>query len=571
MYLILAVLSLLHAVSAAPVTEECNKGDVVFIIDKSGSIGSAWPLQIDALKVMVGNFTVGVDNYQFGAVTFDTYANEEFLLDEHDTADKVKQALDDIIYTGGGTKISEGFLAAREVFDKQGNRPGVRDIAVLFTDGYSSDADDEATLLKNDDVLIITVGVSDGHNAADMEKYASDPEWYFATPSYETLANILPDITASVCEAVDTPSKIQACQSCQNFDSDNYGYMAHEECYKYYLCRRDPDTQAVDLFASMQCAPGTVFNYASGLEGKPCVVISEEDPDCPREQVEVPPNNEYTCPYVQDPNGEDDSFGIMNDGPGSFLPVGSCGGGYWDQDLCTCIGMTGGCLCHLLLDFANDVQDKSCYRGWISNSYPAVEVVASGMYGQGGQFDGLLPAAQNGAHLMSWALNGAFNPCESGGQDKLTVATWFKYTGGTGLKGLVSYCGEEGASFYLTFNANTKTVLGGIDTYEQPLVQVQSGFELESNEWYYVSMVYDSQYVKLYVTHNYNYVACAMGSSSTICEPHDILPQTGCIESKNCGLQIGASGKPWEEDDYFMGFMDDVQILYGAHYKACRG
>ena len=33
------------------------------------------------------------------------------------------------------------------------------------------------------------------------------------------------------------------------------------------------------------------------------------------------------------------------------------------------------------------------------------------------------------------------------------------------------------------------------------------------------------------------------------------------MESKNCGLKIGASGKSWEDDEFFIGNMDDVSDL----------
>ena len=45
---------------------------------------------------------------------------------------------------------------------------------------------------------------------------------------------------------------------------------------------------------------------------------------------------EGPCLYVPDPYGEGE-FGIL-DGE-HFTKAGTCGGGYWDVELCTCIGM----------------------------------------------------------------------------------------------------------------------------------------------------------------------------------------------------------------------------------------
>ena len=89
------------------------------------------------------------------------------------------------------------------------------------------------------------------------------------------------------------------CQMCNDFDTENYGYLAHDECYKYYLCRHDVTSGSVDLFATMKCGPGTVFNSASAKEGKPCVAVSEENPNCPRENDVIPPYGELLRSYYQ--------------------------------------------------------------------------------------------------------------------------------------------------------------------------------------------------------------------------------------------------------------------------------
>ena len=110
----------------APAVGDCPKGDVIFVIDRSGSIGADWPLQVDALKAIVRDFPVGSDDYQFGAVTFSTDAIAEFDLDTYSSADAVRSALDNITYTGGHTNIAAGFFKAREVrqFYKKPKIPG---------------------------------------------------------------------------------------------------------------------------------------------------------------------------------------------------------------------------------------------------------------------------------------------------------------------------------------------------------------------------------------------------------------------------------------------------------------
>lgn len=562
-------------VTQESITAVCKtKGDIVFIVDRSGSIGQAnWDFQIEALTILVDDFIVGPDDMQFGAVTFNSDSEEEFVLDQHMTNAAVKTALDNIIYTTGYTNIASGFREARYVFEKPGNRAGVKDIAVLFTDGQAnreeSNTDVELLNLKNAGVTVLTVGIGQSHNAEALKAYASDESWYFTVDNYGDLDEVIHDISGSVCEAIDRPSTL--CQNCGDFNEDHYGYMPHEDCYSYYLCKWDPATETVDLFAAMECAPGTVFSAVDARDGRPCVHIDEDNPDCPRE-IEIPPvdNTEASCPYVANPE-DDGDFGMMGDG--IFTKVGSCRGGYWDLNTCTCLGAITDCTCRLMLDFVDNVQDHSCHGSWISNDEPKV-TLESAKFDKGGRFTGLLNSANKAPSLMSWALNGAFSDCTQGGQQQLTVALWLKYTGGNGnTHGLVTYCGDSDQTpgFYLNLNPS-RTVSGGIETYENGMVTVESTTQLHMNEWYYVSMVYNSKNIKLYVTGDAHYSNCAMGSTGSACTPEDTEDQTGCVASRNCGLKIGASGaSSWQSNSFFTGLMDDVQILYGANYKACRG
>ena len=53
--------------------------------------------------------------------------------------------------------------------------------------------------------------------------------------------------------------------------------------------------------------------------------------------------------------------------------------------------------------------------------------------------------------------------------------------------------------------------------------------QVNKDEWYYVSMVYDSANISLYVTRRANFLTCAVSSTASYCLPEDVKPQTGDV------------------------------------------
>ena len=51
----------------------CHPADIVFILDKSGSVGiSNWNLMVDLLEDLVDMYDVGANDTQFGSVSYST-------------------------------------------------------------------------------------------------------------------------------------------------------------------------------------------------------------------------------------------------------------------------------------------------------------------------------------------------------------------------------------------------------------------------------------------------------------------------------------------------------------------
>ena len=79
------------------------KADVVFIVDGSGSIGSSDFGRVKSfIKSVVDSFDISNKTVRVGFIQFSTSAAVEFNLRRYSTKQAVKNAITDILYSGGG-------------------------------------------------------------------------------------------------------------------------------------------------------------------------------------------------------------------------------------------------------------------------------------------------------------------------------------------------------------------------------------------------------------------------------------------------------------------------------------
>lgn len=130
------------------------------MVDSSGSINDAhkdnWNLVRDFLVDLVDSFDVGSQSNRVALVTFSTRAQLRFGLDQIYDKDDLQTTLSELPYQGGKTNTPEGLRRAREdALGQEGaNRPDVKDLIVLVTDGATTNAykrylDDEVEALKD--------------------------------------------------------------------------------------------------------------------------------------------------------------------------------------------------------------------------------------------------------------------------------------------------------------------------------------------------------------------------------------------------------------------------------------
>ena len=114
-------------------------------------------------------------------------------------------------YYIGHTNTAEGLYDMRtEIFDvAKGNRPDVRDVAIIITDGNSDEPMDtlsNSTAAKQDNITLFVVGITNKMRESELKGIASLPtdERYFNSVDEAHLNLLLTDLVMYVCSPTNT-------------------------------------------------------------------------------------------------------------------------------------------------------------------------------------------------------------------------------------------------------------------------------------------------------------------------------------------------------------------------------
>ncbi|KAK3579041.1 hypothetical protein CHS0354_029897 [Potamilus streckersoni] len=164
--------------------ETCGRiADVVFVIDSSSSIWEPYFVQqLEFVKQLVKAFDVGQDKTRIGALTFSNKTITEFHLNTYDNKQDVLDAISAIKFAQGDeTNTYDALMVLRSDFfsERNGDRSDVPNIAIVLTDGESSDeasTAQEAKLTRKAGVAIFAIGIGDAVNKVELEEIASSPK-----------------------------------------------------------------------------------------------------------------------------------------------------------------------------------------------------------------------------------------------------------------------------------------------------------------------------------------------------------------------------------------------------------
>ncbi|CAC5378865.1 COL12A [Mytilus coruscus] len=246
------VLIFFHALIFLHTTEAgCHdKIDLVFLIDASGSIGSANFRKIKSfVSNSVSHFTIGPNDAQVGAITFSSQPHFQFALNKYKDNSSLSNAIQHIPYQSGGTNTDTAltFVEQNTFTAISGDRISAQNILVIITDGKSSHPPKtalEANRLKQRNVQIIAVGIGNA-DKAELNNIASDPAYVLYATDFDSLSHIYDAIHSIACNLVFTtqtpPTTTASTTTCPCIDEvancNQYGVTICHGAYKPWASR----------------------------------------------------------------------------------------------------------------------------------------------------------------------------------------------------------------------------------------------------------------------------------------------------------------------------------------------
>lgn len=212
----------------------CAKpANVVLLLDRSGSMSSLGknpPQPLSDAKEAASSF---VDRMapedRLSIVSFATKASDPIDLNLTNDFFLAKSVIDKIGIATGTTQYTNIYESLYSAWQELSSPRALEDaskVVVLLTDGVATnprdpkggtEADDikyaeslalsTAKELKNDSILIYTIGLGDGINAEFLKQVAGNTDHYYFAPNTDQLENIYKNISSDICEEV--PARVE--------------------------------------------------------------------------------------------------------------------------------------------------------------------------------------------------------------------------------------------------------------------------------------------------------------------------------------------------------------------------
>ncbi|KAL3854733.1 hypothetical protein ACJMK2_013983 [Sinanodonta woodiana] len=198
-----------------------STGDIVFILDSSGSVGlENFYRVLNFTYNTVHQLDVESGKYRVGLVTFSDSARIEFYLNTYKKRGEIEPALQKVRYVYGSTHTAAALRRVRqEIFRAEaGDRPDVPNIVVMVTDGNSNVNHEmtlvEADMLKRAGVSMITVAVGFQRETRELVGLTSAPveENLIYADDYRSLDKLSRKLLEPLC----TDSDLCRTSPCRN-------------------------------------------------------------------------------------------------------------------------------------------------------------------------------------------------------------------------------------------------------------------------------------------------------------------------------------------------------------------
>ncbi|XP_063735127.1 collagen alpha-6(VI) chain-like [Eleginops maclovinus] len=190
--------------------EACSDrpGDLLFLIDSSGSIGPQdYEKMKEFMKSVITKSAVGQDNVHVGVMQFSTIQQLAFPLNQYFSKDQMLNAITAMQQVGGGTLTGEAITDVSQYFDGlRGGRPGMRQTLIVITDGEAQDEVKEPALaVRNKGVVVYAIGVVDANTTQLLEISGSATRTY-TERDFDALKDLENELALKLCNT-DTDCK----------------------------------------------------------------------------------------------------------------------------------------------------------------------------------------------------------------------------------------------------------------------------------------------------------------------------------------------------------------------------
>lgn len=180
--------------------------DLAFIMDASGSIGDqSFSKAKLFLMNMIRKLDIGPDKIRIGLVVYSGMANAVLNFDQILSKDQVLGTVADLEYYTGTTRTGNAIMIAQTDLFPHARGGKIPKIAVVITDGQSQDlVKRPSEMLRDDDVTLYAVGVTDEVNVDELLQITGDPGKKFTVAGYDELDDkMIEVITGRMCKTVD--------------------------------------------------------------------------------------------------------------------------------------------------------------------------------------------------------------------------------------------------------------------------------------------------------------------------------------------------------------------------------
>lgn len=143
-------------------------------------------------------FHVGPDRVQFGVVQYSDRIHSQFVLSQYPSVTRLKEAIDGIQQTGGGTLTGQALSNMAQVFANTARR-NVPWYLIIITDGESADPVAKAAeTLREDGVIIYAIGVRNA-STTELEEIAKDKTFFVY--EFDSLKAIQQEVVQDICSS----------------------------------------------------------------------------------------------------------------------------------------------------------------------------------------------------------------------------------------------------------------------------------------------------------------------------------------------------------------------------------